>query len=849
MTENRPLGRQEHVTGGGAGVHRRGSGLGTGPVGSSNGYGGRGSGGSGGGSGPLRSGGGGGCLTPLVIAIALIVLAVTGGKGLFSGTTGTGSADSGSYDTGTDSSGSYNSVSGSNETEPSGDGTMQAGSASDGFGQLSSLFGSDYTDTLSGTSSSWSGTADNRGTLNTDVAQGARAKYTKLKGSGKDTVTVMVYMCGTDLESKSGMATSDISEMANATLSDNVNVILYTGGCTQWQNDVVSSRTNQIYRVADGGLQRLVKSVGDKVMTDPATLTSFINYCTKNFPADRNELVLWDHGGGSISGYGYDEKHSDEGAMSLSGIKAAVVDSGQKFDFIGFDACLMATAENALSLSGSADYLIASEETEPGMGWYYTNWLTELSKNTSVPTTTLAKTIIDDFVDVSAQKCRGQSTTLSLIDLAELQKTFPSGFSTFSKETAQLISGNSYSTVSAARSGAREFASSSKIDQVDLVDLAGRLGTDSAKALTASVLSAVKYNRTSDDMTNAYGLSIYFPYKRLSYVDTMISSYKTLGLDTDYSKCISSFAKIEASGQYASGGSSSPFGVLTGGSSYGTSSYDSGSYDGSSYGSYSTDALGELLNAFLGGDVNGVSGLTSSNTGFLSDRSVSNETIVQSIASSQFDPSALVWTSDGGRHLLHLSEEQWEKVRKLDLNVFYDDGSGYVDLGLDNNYSFSDSGDLIGDTDGTWLSINSQPVAYYHLDTVGTADSYTITGRVPAMLNGTRVNLILVFDNDHPYGYIAGARTDYVNGETDTLAKSMTGLQAGDKLDFLCDYYTYSGTYQDSYYLGEEMTVDDPADIEISNTKITGDGGKLNVCYCFTDCFDQQYWTAPLIEE
>ncbi|MCR5235609.1 MAG: hypothetical protein K6E34_00220 [Lachnospiraceae bacterium] len=36
------------------------------------------------------------------------------------------------------------------------------------------------------------------------------------------------------------------------------------------------------------------------------------------------------------------------------------------FDFIGFDACLMATVETAYMLSPYADYMIASEEFEPG---------------------------------------------------------------------------------------------------------------------------------------------------------------------------------------------------------------------------------------------------------------------------------------------------------------------------------------------------------------------------------------------------------------------------------------------------------------------------------------------------
>ncbi len=59
----------------------------------------------------------------------------------------------------------------------------------------------------------------------------ARAKRVVPKGNGRDTVTVMVYMCGTDLESKYGMGTSDLGEMVKATISDKVNVIVETGGC------------------------------------------------------------------------------------------------------------------------------------------------------------------------------------------------------------------------------------------------------------------------------------------------------------------------------------------------------------------------------------------------------------------------------------------------------------------------------------------------------------------------------------------------------------------------------------------------------------------------------------------
>ena len=135
-------------------------------------------------------------------------------------------------------------------------------------------------------------------------------------------------------------------------------------------------------------------------------------------------------------------------------------------------------------MSQYADYLIASEETEPGVGWYYTDWLTDFGKDTSKPTIQVGRNIVDSFVDTCAQKCPGQLTTLSVIDLAELEHTLPDALTEFSNATTKLIREQEYQTVSNARSGTREFAQSSKIDQIDLVHLAQNLGTRESKALT-----------------------------------------------------------------------------------------------------------------------------------------------------------------------------------------------------------------------------------------------------------------------------------------------------------------------------------------------------------------------------
>jgi hypothetical protein len=113
---------------------------------------------------------------------------------------------------------------------------------------------------------------------------------------------------------------------------------------------------------------------------------------------------------------------------------------------------------------------------------------------------------------------------------------------------------------------------------------------------------------------------------------------------------------------------------------------------------------------------------------------------------------------------------------------------------------------------------------------------------VPCLLNGERAELLLTFDNDHPHGYISGARRVYKDGETETVAKSVGELVEGDAIDFVCDYYGYDGTYQDSYLFGDAWTY--RADAEISNVYISAE--RANAAYRFTDIYGQNYWTSVI---
>ncbi len=819
--DNRPQGREKKISGKGKGIKRRGSGLGTGKVGSGTavppfprddekeGTPSRGPKGG-------RSGGG---LTKIVLLIAAL---------LFGGKLGTGFLGG---------SGTPEPAQPADEDRPAYYYTQDQGqSAPYGYGSyadiLEQLLGVGYSGTQQGSNmtqgfsysdffgaaglgsspassgSGWMG-GDNTGVLNTQIVPDAHAKRTAILGGGKDSVTIMLYMCGTDLESKNAMGTKDLQEMLNADVGGKVNLLIYTGGCSGWRNNVVSSAVNQIYKVEDGSLLCVEKNMGTGSMVDPDTLSDFIRYCAQRYPANRKMLILWDHGGGSVTGFGYDEKIRGSGAMDLRDLDKALADGGTDFEFIGFDACLMGTVETALTMAPYADYLLASEETEPGVGWYYTSWLNALSKNTSLPATELGKLICDGFVDDCRRKCPGQATTLSLTDLGELSATVPESFTAFAQSTGEMLDNDGYAQVSNARSSSREFAADQRLDQVDLVHMSLLLDTPESRELAEAILSAVKYNRTSSSMTNAYGLSVYFPYRRTSQLNAAVENYDAVGISPAYARCIEQFCIMQSAGQ-GMAGTTSPLGPLNGSGSTAYGGIDT------------TDMLTILLGQLLGGC------------------SMDTERAAAYLLDNRFDPDALFWEDRGSGSALYLSEEQWALVQELELNVFVDVGDGYADLGLDNTFSFNEDGSLRGSFDNSWIAINGQELAYYHTDSTVENGSYTITGRVPVLLNGERADLILIFSSERPEGYIAGVRYDYKDGETDTVAK-LAELYEGDVIDFLCDFYTYDGEFEDAFMIGDPLIYS--GDEEISNVYLSDDALAV---YCITDIYNKRFWT-PVI--
>ena len=88
-------------------------------------------------------------------------------------------------------------------------------------------------------------------------------------------------------------------------------------------------------------------------------------------------------------------------------------------ELIGFDTCLMATVDVAAAFSDIGRYLVASEETEPANGWYYSEWVKALAENPQMDGAELGKIICDTYYAGCEAVGTQDNTTLSVTDLSK----------------------------------------------------------------------------------------------------------------------------------------------------------------------------------------------------------------------------------------------------------------------------------------------------------------------------------------------------------------------------------------------------------------------------------------------
>lgn len=613
------------------------------------------------------------------------------------------------------------------------------------------------------------------------------------QGNASDTYTLMLYMCASDLESECGFATEDLNEIMYGYTAGNLNVIVQTGGTAEWQHTVVADDRCQRYRVTEDGLELVDDSLGMQNMADSATLTDFIQYCSSNYAADHYGLVLWDHGGGVVGGYGYDENFGGD-SMSLTEMSRALGDASVHLDMLGFDACLMANFETCLMAAPYADYLIASEEPEPGCGWYYTDWIGKLSENCGIPPKRYGRQIIDDYITESGWDSPSMYSTLGMFDLQQVTQKLLPALSQFSDDAVQQLSAGEYRRISQSRSNTRAVYQS-ELDHIDLLDYAQHSQSETADQLEQAVSDCVVYYRETENGSGDNGLSILFPYYDLSALDMLEEMYQTLGYDDAYPAFLEQFANVMAGGQISVSGFSNTQNHAAASEYSGFQWFDADAgYDESYYETYSADL------------------------------------------------SLLETTEVDGRCVLELSEEDWEIVNDAAMQMFAVYDGFYVDMGLDDYCEFDDYGNLIVEYDQTWVALDGQVVPFFHESYTSDGDSFFTCGSVPCVYNGIDAEIVLVWDTEHPSGYAAGVRPVYTDS---VAAKGLYDICDGDTFQVYYDIYDEDLNYVETMTLDDEIfTVQDS--LEVGYADAAEQLGDTFIYYVLEDIYNNTYYTDSI---
>lgn len=329
--------------------------------------------------------------------------------------------------------------------------------------------------------------------------------------------TVMIYLCGTDLESDGAMASGNLTEIAQTMPNDSVNVVIETGGTKQWYAQGVGldidPKKLQRYSYDENGYA-LVEEAPLQNMASADTLSDFVSWGKANYPAEKYMLVLWDHGGGSVTGLIVDELH-DNAVMSLDELQRGLEQSGVQLEALLLDTCLMATLETAQAAQSTTHYMIASQETVPGQGTDYKSWLQKLYNDPECDGQRFGRKLCDAVQQKYAElndEYSSKFLTYSVIDLTKLDAVSAAFDQMFIEVGGLLADPNAFFDFGNAITRAEHCTYPTMVDLYNMAELARGNGVSNATVnkLTAAIEDAVVYNIKGLNRSYSHGLSFYY---------------------------------------------------------------------------------------------------------------------------------------------------------------------------------------------------------------------------------------------------------------------------------------------------------------------------------------------------
>jgi hypothetical protein len=389
--------------------------------------------------------------------------------------------------------------------------------------------------------------------------------------AGGDTWTILLYQDADDHVLERDIHV-DLNEAERAQQTPNVRVIAqidrYRGGYSG-DGNITNAKRYLVQHDEDldnVGSQELM-DIGEPNMADPQTLVDFVVWGMQNFPADKYALILSDHGmgwpggftdptsrGGAVAGNPLSQAMGD--ILYLNEIDAALQAIRQqtgldKFELIGFDACLMSHIEVFAAMEPHARYVVASQETEPAVGWAYAAFLNQLAANPSASGGELGKHIVDTYIvgdqrildaNARAEFARGSAqqvaqqlyrgVTLTAADMSQFA-AFNQAFNNY-VYTLQSVDPK---VVAQARSYAQSFTSvfgsnvpPSYLDIGHFLLLTAQQSRseevlNAARPVAEALQNLIVAEMHGQDKPSATGLSIYFPNSNLIRSSAGLQSY------------------------------------------------------------------------------------------------------------------------------------------------------------------------------------------------------------------------------------------------------------------------------------------------------------------------------------
>lgn len=334
--------------------------------------------------------------------------------------------------------------------------------------------------------------------------------------------TIMVYINGKNNLEK--YALLDMNEMEKVGSSDKVNIVTEVGriaGYDSSDGNWVGTRRYLVQKDDNFSAvtSPVVQDLGKTDMGDYRQAIEFGKWAKANYPAKKYMFILWNHGSGWVKsradenkGISYDDEtgnHFDTPQMGL------VLQGIGGVNVYGSDACLMQMPEVDYELKPYTEYIVGSEETEPGDGYTYDTFLGPIVANPTMTSEEVGKQAVNAYADHYA----GQSATQSLLKTSALD-----GFVRLVNEfvTATMATSEK-ALVKTALSKAQKYAYADNKDMWDFLNLyAASSASQEVKAKAAALQkylagTLIVHNRTSGKYAGrSMGLSVYMPSYSLS---------------------------------------------------------------------------------------------------------------------------------------------------------------------------------------------------------------------------------------------------------------------------------------------------------------------------------------------